>query len=107
MIGIIFSSFPIFLQARATKITNKSHRVVYTSVSNASGDSGSASILKSGDVVALHQEGLNHLKETIRLNDNHSSRDERLSRVEHSIDSAIASVSQGCIGLLASGFPSL
>lgn len=61
--------------------------------------------MRKGEVVALHQEGLNHLKERLRVNDKNLSVEERLSRIEESIDRAIALVSQGCIGLLAAGFP--
>ena len=61
--------------------------------------------MRSGDVVALHLEGVNHLKERLRINDKNLSGERKLASVEQSLDYAIASVSQGCIGLLAAGFP--
>jgi aspartate/tyrosine/aromatic aminotransferase len=100
----------LILQAGATTIMAHSHRVVYTTTYNAPGDSGAALIaliLRNGSVVAMHQEGVNHLKKRIRLGkrENDLTSDEKESGIADSIDSAIGSVSQKCIGFLVTGFP--
>ena len=66
------------------------------------GDSGAAVILYQGKVAAMHQDGINHVKEIIRQK---QDTQERLDALENSLQSIVESTSQGAIALLATSFP--
>lgn len=64
--------------------------------------SGAVLILCGGNVIGMHTEGVNHMRERMRLA---QTVEECLSSVEESVASAVESVSQGAIALLAPAFP--
>ena len=66
------------------------------------GDSRAAVILYQGEVAAMHQDGINHLKEIIQQK---QDTEERLDALETSLQSIVESTSQGAIALLATSFP--
>ena len=67
------------------------------------GDSGSALLVQDGQLVGIHLETVNALKERLRLS---TDFDERLGAIESSIDELVSSAAHGCVALLASTFPS-
>lgn len=82
-------------QGHVTKLSRRRDFVLYQS-SSFSGDSGSAVILANGQVIGVHREGVNAAKERLRR---FHDTNERLSAIESSLDSLIASTSNGCIAV--------
>ena len=66
------------------------------------GDSGASLALYHGEVVGMHQEGVNSIKDIVERKRTH---DEQLTMHEESLESIARSVAQGAIALLASSFP--
>ncbi|KAK9827508.1 hypothetical protein WJX74_006394 [Apatococcus lobatus] len=72
------------------------------------GDSGAAVILYKGQVAAMHQEGVNHVRELIRhKQDAGNGPNARLDALAASFQSIVDSTSQGALALTASHFPEL
>ena len=72
------------------------------------GDSGAAVILYKGQVAAMHQEGVNHVRELIRQRkDPDEEPDARLDALAESLQSVVESTSQGALALTARHFPQI
>ena len=91
----------VHLQGRPIRLKRNERHLIYDCAC-APGDSGAAVILSGGNVIGMHIEGINHMRDTVRQA---KTVEDRLSSVEASLDSAIESVPQGPIALLASAFP--
>lgn len=89
------------MPAQGVKLSAHSDFLVYTS-ETWPGDSGGALVMRAGELVGLHIDGVNHLKEL-----SHQSDDDlevRVTSLESSLRSAIKSVSHGCVAVLARKF---
>ena len=92
----------LYMQGNIVRISRRGRHMIYEYPSWA-GDSGSCSLaMYDGQVVGMHQEGVNHFKEIVERK---RTLAERMTEVEESIESAARSVAQGAVALLASSFP--
>lgn len=88
------------LPAVGIKLSRDQHYLLYSS-DTWSGDSGGALVTFNGSLVGLHLMGVNALKVQLQQK---NDLDERLSVLEESVQSAVKSVANGCIALLAHVF---
>jgi len=58
--------------------------------------------LYDGEVVGMHQDGVNSIREILERK---RALHERVTEVEESLESAVRSVAQGAVALLATSFP--
>ncbi|CAL8472228.1 g11770 [Coccomyxa elongata] len=89
------------MRGTVMRISRRGHHMVYE-CNSWPGDSGASLALYDGEVVGMHQEGVNSIKEIVERK---RTFQERISDVEESLESAARSVAQGAIALLATAFP--
>ncbi len=68
------------------------------------GDSWDSLALYDGQVVGMHLDGVNSIKEIMERK---RTLQERMTEVEESLESAARSVAQGAVALLATSFPQI
>lgn len=89
------------MPAQGIKLSANQDFLVYTS-QTWPGDSGGALVMQGGELVGLHLDGVNHIKELAEHED--GDLENRVSALEASVKDAIASVSTGCVAVLARKF---
>lgn len=91
----------MYMQGTVMRISRRGHHMVYECNSWPE-DSGASLALYDGEVVGMHQEGVNSIKEIVERK---RTFQERMTEVEESLESAAHSVAQGAVALLATSFP--
>ena len=96
----------LYLQGTVVRISRRGHHMVYE-CSLWPGDSWDSLALYDGQVVGMHQDGVNSdgvnsIKEIVERK---RTLQERMTEVEESLESAARSVAQGAVALLATSFP--
>ena len=82
-------------------ISRRGHHMVYE-CNSWPGDSGASLALYDGEVVGMHQDGVNSIKEILERKRTYQV---SLTEVEESLESVARSVAQGAVALLATCFP--
>ena len=91
----------LYMQGTAMRISRRGHHMVYE-CNSWPGDSGDSLALYDGEVVGIHLDGVNSIKEIMERK--HTFQ-ERMTEVEESLESGARSVAQGAVALLATSFP--
>ncbi len=91
----------LYMQGTVMRISRRGHHMVYE-CNSWPGDSGASLALYDGEVVGMHQDGVNSIKEIVERK---RTFQERMTEVEESLESAARSVAQGAVALLATSFP--
>jgi hypothetical protein len=89
------------MQGTVICISRRGHHMVYE-CNSWPGDSWDSLALYDGEVVGMHQDGVNAIKEIVERK---RTFQERMTEVEESLESAVRSVAQGAVALLATSFP--
>jgi hypothetical protein len=90
-----------FTKARVVTLSEHNRHIFYSCPTFA-GDSGAALLLMEGQLVGIHQESVNPLRERL---DRKRLIEGKIEAAENSVDVVIQrGISQGCVGLLAHTF---